>query len=67
MSYTIVTRARAYKLVENATSEVLEERIHYLAGMERGGGGRIPGHFELVMHYRALRGYDKDDKKTANL
>ena len=29
--------------------------IHWLEGFEKSGQGRVPGKFELVMHYRSLR------------
>ncbi len=29
--------------------------IHYCDGVEKSGKGRVPGSFELVMHYRAIR------------
>lgn len=35
----------------------LHALLHWLKGFEAGGGGthgRTPGHFELVMHYRAI-------------
>ena len=28
--------------------------IHYCEGVEKSGKGRVPGSFELVMHYRSL-------------
>lgn len=38
--------------------------IHWLNGFEAAGKGRVPGHFELVMHFRsltnAIRQQDKD-------
>lgn len=33
----------------------LNALIHWLQGFEAAGHGRIPGHHDLVMHYRALR------------
>lgn len=33
----------------------LNALLHFLDGMERGGQGRVPGKFELVMHLRGLR------------
>lgn len=29
--------------------------IHYCEGVAKSGQGRVPGSFELVMHYRELR------------
>lgn len=51
--------------VTQSTLDGLNALIHYLGGFENGKSGRIPGHFELVMHYRALQGYDKSDKNYA--
>lgn len=45
--------------VSQSTLDGLNTLIHYLRGFENGKSGCIPGHFELVMHYRNLQGYDK--------
>ncbi len=29
--------------------------MHFCEGVSRNGNGQVPGHFELVMHYRALK------------
>ena len=40
------------------TLDGLNALIHWIKGFEAGGNhGRIPGGFELVMHYRNLRGH----------
>lgn len=37
--------------------------IHWLSGYTEGhGGGRIPGHFNLVMLYRSMRAAMKSDE-----
>jgi hypothetical protein len=33
----------------------LQTLMAWCDGVKSGGGGNVPGHFELVMHYRLLR------------
>jgi hypothetical protein len=40
---------------DQQTVDGLNALIHWLKGYERKGEGRVPGHFDLIMHYRSIR------------
>ena len=42
--------------VTQSTLDGLNALVHWLQGFEAGGNhGRVPGHFDLVMHLRSMR------------
>ncbi len=45
------------------TMQGMNALIHWLKGFEAGGNGVVPGHFELVMHYRSLMSHDYERRR----
>ena len=41
-------------VMHQSTIDGLVALINWLDGFEEGGHKRVPGHFELVMHFRSL-------------
>lgn len=49
--------------VDVRTMQGINALIHWLKGFEAGGNGVVPGHFELVMHYRTLMAHDYERRR----
>lgn len=49
--------------VDVHTMQGMNALIHWLKGFESNGNGVVPGHFELVMHYRTLMSHDYERRR----
>ena len=51
--------------ISQAHLDGLSSLIQFLQGFHRSGGCQVPGHFELMMHYRELRNCALKAKRSA--
>ena len=63
--HTVVTDIHIKDLtVDVTTMHGLNALLHWCKGFSDGGHGDVPGHFELVMHLRALKSQHRSQENN---